>query len=328
MCYVCHRTPFMCMTLRNLRAYFCVTPRLCSPVALSVRRCCLDKQTGRAVPDNSSGPAWGPLTVTLICNTTGAAERGVRHDHCILNVSLCVYYYWWIQNCGKVGFGVIAVFWKVWVDFFQFSYCGRGRWSDGSPPSSHPGDLKHSPVNDCVCLSAVYQKWCQISLRKQILPTDCHSVSERGWMLFDYDSFYLPTPDAQHKLTPVSGQQREWAWPSLIYFTQSHHKGTVGLPSPPISHTHPSPLGLSFSSPTPHCPALTPPVAHTQPVTLEKTHAQRRARIKRSWLVINGASLYLHQDRVHGVCVHAERRCQSCRVCPGPPSSVLPMCSL
>ena len=36
----------------------------------------------------------------------------------------------------------------------------------------------------------------------------------------------------------------------------------------------------------------------------------------------------LHRDSVHGVRVHGEWRCQSRRVCPGPASAALPMCSL
>lgn len=139
------------------------------------------------------------------------------------------------------------------------------------------------------------------------------------WLSF----FYLPTPSTLHKLTPVIGPQREWAWLSLIYFTQSHHKGTVGLLFPPIRHIHPWPLVLS---PSPHCPDLTPPVTtHTQPVGPKRTQAQRRYQIKRSWLAINGALLYLHHGRVcaciqAGVVNHAE-----CAPALPPPSC--PQCS-
>lgn len=172
-CVICIIALHSCAWLSNLRGYFCVTQRLCFPVVLSVRRCCLDKHTGREVPDNRLGPAWGPLTVTLIATLL---EQQGGHDHCILNV-LFVFIIINVQNCCKVGFGVITVFEKSVRQCCQFSNGGRGRWNDGSPSSSHSGDLKHSPMSDSVCPSAIYQKWCQISLRKQILPTDCHSVS-------------------------------------------------------------------------------------------------------------------------------------------------------
>lgn len=58
----------------TLRGYFWATRSPCSPVVLSVRCCCLDKQTGREVADNRFGPAWGPLTVTLIA--TLQEQRG------------------------------------------------------------------------------------------------------------------------------------------------------------------------------------------------------------------------------------------------------------
>lgn len=56
--------------------------------------------------------------------------------------------------------------------------------------------------------------------------------------------------------------------------------------------------------------------------------AQRQARIKRSWLAINGASLYLHQECVCAWCVCIQSGVVNHAECALTFLSVLPMCSL
>lgn len=78
-CVMCIIALHSCAWMSNLRSY----QWPCSLVALSVRHCCLDKQTGTEMPDNRFGPAWGPLTVTLIATLQ---EQQEGHDHCVLSV--------------------------------------------------------------------------------------------------------------------------------------------------------------------------------------------------------------------------------------------------
>lgn len=154
--------------------------------------------------------------------------------------------------------------------------------------------------------------------------TATHLVKGAGCLLIKIPLTLSPHHPAQIKPLSVGLKENRHGW---IWFIHTEPWwGHSWPPVLPLSHIHPGPLGLSITT-SPRCPALTPPVARTQAVTLMKRQAQSLARIKRNWLVINGASLHLHHDCVHGVCTHRVAL-SIMQVCPGPPSSVLAMCSL
>ena len=104
-CVVCIITSIRVAWPSDLHAYFLVTQRLCSPVVLSLRRCCLDKQAGREVADNRFGSASGPLTVTLIATLQEQQGRQENMITAFWMSFLCWLLLMWPKLLWKWDFG-------------------------------------------------------------------------------------------------------------------------------------------------------------------------------------------------------------------------------